>query len=71
MYNFLRRSRSVDEKVFSCLLLLPGVVTEIYQGWAGGWPLLSAPLYGSVSGLPASTSWARVTTDNTDPMCVH
>ena len=49
----------------------PGGVTEIYQSWAGGYPLLSAPLYGAVSGLPAATSWARVVTDNTDPMCVH
>ena len=49
----------------------PGVVTEIYQSWAGGYSLLSAPLYGAVSGLPAATSWARVVTDNSDPMCVH
>ena len=48
-----------------------GVVTEIYHGWAGGYPYLSAPLYGAMSGLPAATSWARVLTDDTDPMCVH
>ena len=52
-------------------LMHAGVVTEIYHGWAGGYPYLSAPLYGAMSGLPAATSWARVITDDTDPMCVH
>lgn len=52
-------------------LMHTGVVTEIYHGWAGGYPYLSAPLYGAMSGLPAATSWARVLTDDTDPMCVH
>ena len=48
-----------------------GVVTEIYHGWTGGYPYLRAPLYGSQSNLPASSSYSRVVTDHGDPMCVH
>ena len=48
-----------------------GVVTEIFLAWVGGYPLLQAPLYGSSSRLPASSSWAKVVHDDSDPMCVH
>ena len=50
---------------------MSGVVTEIYHGWTGGYPYLRAPLYGSQSNLPASSSYSRVVTDHGDPMCVH
>ena len=48
-----------------------GMVTEIFYGWVGGYPLLQAPLYGSTSQLPASSSWSKVVHDDHDPMCVH
>ena len=46
-------------------------MASLYLAWEGGYPYTAAPLYGARSGLPASTSWAQVVTDNTDPMCVH
>ena len=49
----------------------PGRVASLYLAWEGGYPYTAAPLYGARSGLPASTSWAQVVTDNTDPMCMH
>ena len=52
-------------------IVVPGVVTEIYHGWTGGYPYHRAPLYGSESHLPASSSYAKVVTDHGDPMCVH
>ena len=50
---------------------IEGLVTEIYHGWTGGYPYHGAPLYGSESHLPASSSYAKVVTDHADPMCVH
>ena len=50
---------------------IEGIVTEIFYGWVGGYPYLQAPLYGSVSHLPATTSWVKVIHDDHDPMCVH
>jgi len=48
-----------------------GIVNEIFYGWVEGYPYLNAPLYGKVSKLPATTSWAKVIHDDHDPMCVH
>ena len=53
------------------MILYLGVVTEIYYGWTGGYPYHRAPLYGSNTNLPASTSFTKVVTDLHDPMCVH
>ena len=53
------------------MILYLGVVTEIYYGWTGGYPFHRAPLYGSDTNLPASTSFTKVVTDLHDPMCVH
>ena len=52
-------------------IVVAGVVTEIYHGWTGGYPYHRAPLYGSQSNLPASSSFSKVVTDQGDPMCVH
>ena len=60
-----------DAEILFCDVVVPGVVTEIYHGWTGGYPYHRAPLYGSDSNLPASTSFSKVVTDHGDPMCVH
>ena len=52
-------------------ILCLGVVREIYYGWTGGYPYQRAPLYGSHTNLPASTSFTKVVTDHHDPMCLH
>ena len=52
-------------------IVVAGVVTEIYHGWTGGYPYHRAPLYGSQSNLPASSSFSKVVRDEGDPMCVH
>ena len=52
-------------------IVVAGLVTEIYHGWTGGYPYHRAPLYGSQSNLPASSSFSKVVRDQGDPMCVH
>ena len=60
-----------DSEILLCDIVVLGVVTEIFHGWTGGYPYHRAPLYGSQSNLPASSSYSKVVTDHGDPMCVH